>query len=128
SSRTRWSPLQRTPAGCPVMGFPVADGSDRPSGNASSFVWESSRNFLSWMFAGRAKHPVLSGCRHRIQVMSTVPVCPAVWQGGDAELLAELDALETQLHSTWAQMLSVVAEIDSRGIAGRLGYGTTVEL
>ncbi|HXT44629.1 MAG TPA: DUF222 domain-containing protein [Pseudonocardiaceae bacterium] len=60
--------------------------------------------------------------------MSTVPVCPPVWQGGDAELLAELDALETQLHSTWAQMLSVVAEIDSRGIAGGLGYGTTVEL
>lgn len=56
--------------------------------------------------------------------MSTVPV----WQGSDAELLAELDALETQLHSTWAQMLSVVAEIDSRRIAGGLGYGTTVEL
>jgi hypothetical protein len=56
--------------------------------------------------------------------MSTAPV----WQGSDAELLAELGALETRLHSTWAQMLSVVAEIDSRGTAGAVGYGTTVEL
>ena len=56
--------------------------------------------------------------------MSTAPV----WQGSDAELLAELGALETQMHSTWAQMLSVVAEIDSRGTAGAVGYGTTVEL
>ena len=60
----------------------------------------------------------------RIGSMSTAPV----WQGGDAELLAELGALETRLHSTWAQMLSVVAEIDSRGMAGAAGYGTTVEL
>jgi hypothetical protein len=62
-----------------------------------------------------------------------VPVCPlvcppAVWQGSDAELLAELGALETRLHSTWAQMFSVVSEIDSRSVAGGLGYGTTVEL
>lgn len=56
--------------------------------------------------------------------MSTAPV----WQGSDAELLAELGALETRLHSTWAQMLSVVAEIDSRRVAGEVGYGTTVEL
>jgi Domain of unknown function (DUF222) len=56
--------------------------------------------------------------------MSTAPV----WQGSDAELLAELGALETRLHSTWAQMLSVIAEIDSRRVAGGLGYGTTVEL
>ncbi len=52
----------------------------------------------------------------------------AVWQGSDAELLAELGALETQLHSTWAQMLSVVGEIDSRGMASGLGYGSTVAL
>jgi Domain of unknown function (DUF222) len=51
-----------------------------------------------------------------------------VWQGSDAELLAELGALETRLHSTWARVLSVVAEIDSRGVAGQVGYGTTVEL
>jgi hypothetical protein len=56
--------------------------------------------------------------------MSTAPV----WQGSDAELLAELGAWETRLHSTWAQMLSVVAEIDSRRVAGEVGYGTTVEL
>jgi hypothetical protein len=55
--------------------------------------------------------------------MSTAP-----WQSNDAELLAELGALETQLHSTWARMLSVVAEIDSRGMAGGLGYGSTVGL
>jgi Domain of unknown function (DUF222) len=61
--------------------------------------------------------------------MSTAPVCqPLMWRGSDAELLAELGSLETRLHSTWAQMLSVVAEIDSRGMAGGLGYGTTVEL
>jgi hypothetical protein len=56
--------------------------------------------------------------------MSTAPV----WQGSDAELLAELGVLEIRLHSTWAQMLSVVAEIDSRNVAGQVGYGTTVEL
>ena len=56
--------------------------------------------------------------------MSTV----AVWQDCDAALVAELGALETRLHSTWAQMLSVVAEIDSRGTAATVGYTTTVEL
>jgi hypothetical protein len=56
--------------------------------------------------------------------MSTAPV----WQSGDADLLAELSSLETHMHSTWAQMLSVVAEIDSRSMAPGLGYGTTVEL
>ncbi len=60
--------------------------------------------------------------------MSTAPVCPPVWQGSDAELLAELGDLETRLHSTWAQMLSVVAEIDSRDTAAAVGYPTTVEL
>jgi hypothetical protein len=52
----------------------------------------------------------------------------AVWQDSAAALVAELGALETRLHSTWAQMLSVVAEIDSRGMAGELGYSTTTEL
>jgi hypothetical protein len=52
----------------------------------------------------------------------------AVWQDCDAALVAELGALETRLHSTWAQMLSVVAEIDSRGTAATVGYTTTVEL
>ncbi|MGH3889845.1 MAG: DUF222 domain-containing protein [Pseudonocardiaceae bacterium] len=56
--------------------------------------------------------------------MSTVPA----WQASDQELLAELRALESRLHSTWAEMLSVVAEVDSRGTAGTVGYGTTVEL
>jgi hypothetical protein len=56
--------------------------------------------------------------------MSTAPV----WQSSDADLLAELSSLETHMHSTWAQMLSVVAEIDSRSMAPGLGYGTTVEL
>ncbi len=51
-----------------------------------------------------------------------------VWQGSDAELLAELGALETRLHSTWAQTLSVIAEIDFGGTAATVGYGTTVEL
>jgi hypothetical protein len=50
-----------------------------------------------------------------------------VWQSSDADLLAGLDALETQLHSTWARMLSIVAEIDSRAMAPGLGYGNTVE-
>ncbi len=56
--------------------------------------------------------------------MSSVPV----WQSSDTELLAELGGLETRLHSTWAQMLAVVAEIDFRGVAATVGYGTTVEL
>lgn len=60
--------------------------------------------------------------------MSAAPVYPPRWQSSDGELLAELGALETQLHATWAQMLSVIAEIDSRGIAAAKGYGTTVEL
>jgi hypothetical protein len=56
--------------------------------------------------------------------MSTV----VVWQSSDADVLTELGALETRLHSTWAQMLSVVAEIDARAMAPGLGYGSTVEL
>jgi hypothetical protein len=56
--------------------------------------------------------------------MSTAPV----GHSSDEQLLAELGALETQLHATWSQMLSVVAEIDSRAIAAAKGYATTVEL
>jgi hypothetical protein len=56
--------------------------------------------------------------------MSTV----AVWQSSDSDVLAELGALETQMHSTWAQMLSVVAETESRSMAVGLGYGSTMEL
>ncbi|MGH3547201.1 MAG: DUF222 domain-containing protein [Pseudonocardiaceae bacterium] len=52
----------------------------------------------------------------------------AVWQGSDAELLAELAGLETRLHATWAQMLSVVAEVDSRGTAAAVGYTNTIDL
>src|SRR6476646_4285660 len=52
----------------------------------------------------------------------------AVWQDSDAALVADLGALETRLHSTWAQMLSVVAEIDSRGTATTVGYPSTVDL
>ncbi|MFZ0875233.1 MAG: DUF222 domain-containing protein [Pseudonocardiaceae bacterium] len=51
-----------------------------------------------------------------------------VWQSSDTELLDELAALETRLHSTWAEMLSVIAEVDSRGTAETAGYRTTVEL
>jgi hypothetical protein len=51
-----------------------------------------------------------------------------VWQNSDEQLLAELGALETQMHATWAQMLSVVAEIDSRCVAATKGYRSTVEL
>ncbi|MFL6147174.1 MAG: DUF222 domain-containing protein [Pseudonocardiaceae bacterium] len=50
------------------------------------------------------------------------------WQSSDAALVAELGALETRLHSTWAQMLAVVAEIDFRDMAGGLGYRTTADL
>ncbi|MFZ0121460.1 MAG: DUF222 domain-containing protein [Pseudonocardiaceae bacterium] len=51
-----------------------------------------------------------------------------VWQSSDTELLDELAALETRLHSAWAEMLSVIAEVDSRGTAETAGYRTTVEL
>ncbi len=37
------------------------------------------------------------------------------WQSSDEQLLAELGELEAQLHATWAQMLSVVTEVDSGG-------------
>lgn len=56
--------------------------------------------------------------------MSTAPV----WQSSDEQLLVELGALENQLNATRAQMLSVVAEIDSRGITAARGYGSTVGL
>ncbi|MGB8995966.1 MAG: hypothetical protein WCC65_11730, partial [Pseudonocardiaceae bacterium] len=55
------------------------------------------------------------------------PLCPPLWQASDAALVAELAAVETQLHSTWAQLLTVVAEIDSRDMTG-LGYKTTTDL
>lgn len=56
--------------------------------------------------------------------MSTAPV----WQCTDEQLPAGSGALETQMHVTWAQMSTVIAEIDARGIAGVQGYGSTVEL
>ncbi len=46
----------------------------------------------------------------------------------ESSVLAELSALETPLHATWAQMLTVIAEVDSRGLAAAKGYGSTVEL
>jgi hypothetical protein len=52
--------------------------------------------------------------------MSRAPV----WQRSDADLLTELGALETRLHSTWAQMLSIIAEIDARAMAPGLGMAT----
>lgn len=52
----------------------------------------------------------------------------AVWQASDVELLAELGAVQSRMRSLWAEMLSLVAEVDSRGIAGKEGYGTTVAL
>jgi len=52
----------------------------------------------------------------------------AVWQGSDAELLTELAALETRLHATWAEMLPVIAEVDSRGTAATVGYTNTIDL
>jgi len=58
------------------------------------------------------------------RAMSVAPV----WQSSDEQLLADLGALETPLHATWAQMLAVVGEIDSRGIATAKGYGSTAEL
>jgi hypothetical protein len=59
--------------------------------------------------------------------MSTATLCPPVWQASDTALVTELGALETRLHSTWAQLLTVVAEIDSRDMTG-LGYKTTTDL
>ncbi|MFY9807173.1 MAG: DUF222 domain-containing protein, partial [Pseudonocardiaceae bacterium] len=59
--------------------------------------------------------------------MATAAVCPPLWQASDAALVTELAALETRLHSTWAQLLTVVAEIDSRDMTG-LGYTTTADL
>ncbi|MGB8995097.1 MAG: DUF222 domain-containing protein [Pseudonocardiaceae bacterium] len=59
--------------------------------------------------------------------MATATVCPPLWQASDAALVTELAALETRLHSTWAQLLTVVAEIDSRDMTG-LGYTTTADL
>jgi hypothetical protein len=52
----------------------------------------------------------------------------AVWQVSDTDLLDELAALETRLRSTWAEMLKVVAEVDSRGTAETVGYRSTVDL
>jgi hypothetical protein len=43
--------------------------------------------------------------------MSAAPV----WQCSEQELPVELGALEIQSHATWAQILAVVAEIDSWG-------------
>ncbi|MGH3601399.1 MAG: DUF222 domain-containing protein [Pseudonocardiaceae bacterium] len=51
-----------------------------------------------------------------------------VWQGSDAELLAELAALEPRLHATWEEMLSVIAEVYSRGTAATVGYTSTIDL
>ncbi|WP_214368497.1 HNH endonuclease signature motif containing protein [Pseudonocardia sp. H11422] len=50
------------------------------------------------------------------------------WQAADAELLAALGELQTALNTTWAQMLEVVREVESRGLAERHGYVTGADL
>ncbi|WP_211178083.1 HNH endonuclease signature motif containing protein [Pseudonocardia acidicola] len=51
-----------------------------------------------------------------------------LWQASDAELLAGLGALQTELNTTWARMLGFVREVQDRGLAERRGYGGVADL
>jgi hypothetical protein len=51
-----------------------------------------------------------------------------LWQTSDTSLVEAATAAETQLRQAYAAMLSVVSELDSRGIAPRLGYSNTTAL
>lgn len=50
------------------------------------------------------------------------------WQAADGDLLAGLQELQTRLHSTYAEMLTVIAEADSRQVGATEGFGTTADL
>jgi hypothetical protein len=51
-----------------------------------------------------------------------------VWRLADTELLGELRAVQRQTNLLYARALALIAEIDARDVAGREGYGTTIEL
>jgi hypothetical protein len=51
-----------------------------------------------------------------------------VWRLADTELLAELRETQRQTNLLYARALALIAEIDARDVAGREGYGTTIEL
>lgn len=51
-----------------------------------------------------------------------------LWRYGDGELLAALDAVEVESRHLYRRMIAVVAEIDTRGVSGRVGNCTTQQL
>jgi hypothetical protein len=50
------------------------------------------------------------------------------WKATDAELLAALAPMQARLNALYAEMLELVAEVDTRNIAGKEGFVTTIDL
>ncbi|MBP2325867.1 hypothetical protein JOF56_006252 [Kibdelosporangium banguiense] len=52
----------------------------------------------------------------------------SLWQTSDEELVADLVALEERMRRDYSTMLDLLSELDSRGVAGRLGYSNSAAL
>ncbi|WP_214366557.1 HNH endonuclease signature motif containing protein [Pseudonocardia sp. H11422] len=50
------------------------------------------------------------------------------WQASDSDLLHALGAAQTRLNAAYVEMLALVREVDSRGLAGKHGFVTGIEL
>jgi hypothetical protein len=51
-----------------------------------------------------------------------------LWQTGDSELVAALVGTETEIRQAYSRMLDLLSELDSRGVAAKLGYSNTPAL
>jgi Domain of unknown function (DUF222)/HNH endonuclease len=55
-------------------------------------------------------------------------IATELWQLNDRQLVDAVTAAETQLRQAYAQMLELLSELDSRGVAPKLGYSNTAAL
>jgi hypothetical protein len=51
-----------------------------------------------------------------------------LWQAGDVELVSALLAVEVELCRAYSRMLTILSEVDGRGVAAKLGYANTAAL
>src|SRR5215471_4032158 len=55
-------------------------------------------------------------------------IAASVWQASDIELVDAVTAAETRFRQAYSEVLGLLAELDSRGVATKLGYSSTPAL
>ena len=55
-------------------------------------------------------------------------VVAEVWQASDTALVDAVTALEARMRQDYSTMLSLLSEMDSRGVATKLGYSNSAAL